>query len=215
MKKDYTDITVVLDRSGSMSSVADDTIGGFNRFLADQKAVPGFATITLVQFDDQYDVVIDAKPIADAAALTRETFVPRGSTALLDAIGKTIVRTGQRLAAMSEGDRPANVLFVIITDGFENASREYSRDKVFAQISEQRSKYNWQFMFLGANQDAIAEATKLGMSAGSSLTYANNAAGNVAAYQSVTRAVTQCRVSGDALAFNASDRDAQMQAANS
>src|SRR5688572_21912856 len=117
MNHQLTDITIVLDRSGSMHSVASDTIGGFNRFLADQQKAPGQATLTLNQFDDVFERVIDARDIQQAPPLTNESFQPRNSTALLDAIGRSIRDTGQRLAAMPEPERPGKVVMVIITDG--------------------------------------------------------------------------------------------------
>lgn len=133
---DCTDITILLDRTGSMASAVTDTIGGFNTFLQGQKAEPGRCLLSLVQFDDidPQEIIHDAKAIAEVPELTGETFVPRGRTPLLDALGKAIVRTGQRLAALPETDRPNKVIFVILTDGQENASREYTRPQVFDMI---------------------------------------------------------------------------------
>lgn len=162
-KPENAAIAVVLDRSGSMQSIRDATIEGFNEFLQGQKAAPGEATLTLVQFDDHYEVDHDAAPLAEVSPLNTKTYVPRGSTALLDAIGRTINTLGERLAAMSEHDRPARVLFAIITDGQENASREFTRAKVFEMITHQREKYAWEFMFLAANQDAIASGRDMGI----------------------------------------------------
>src|SRR6185437_887189 len=115
----FTDITIVLDRSGSMEVIADDTVGGFNQFLKEQKKVPGKALLTLVQFDHEYQFVHQAVPIGSVPLLTRKTYVPRGSTALLDAIGRAINETGQRLAALPEPERPGNVIVMILTDGLE------------------------------------------------------------------------------------------------
>lgn len=184
---DTTDITIILDRSGSMESVADDTIGGFNRFLEDQKTGHGTATITLVQFDDRYETVYAGVPLEAAPKLTDQTFVPRGSTALLDAIGKTIDETGVRLAAMREEDRPEQVVMVILTDGCENASRRYDAHRIAEMIAHQREVYSWEFIFLGANQDAIATASAMGVAAGSSLTYAASSAGTNQAFDAVSR----------------------------
>lgn len=167
MKNNDTDITIVLDRSGSMESIRTDTIGGFNRFLADQQAIPGNCKITLNQFDDQFDTVIDAKPIAQAEPLTAKTFVPRGSTALLDAIGRSMAATGRRLAK----DPVGKVVFLIITDGQENSSREFTHGQIKAQIEHQQKKYSWEFVYIGANQDAFAVGTAMGMNAGSVITY--------------------------------------------
>ena len=140
--QNLTDITIVLDRSGSMASVRADTIGGFNEFLRKQReANIGECRVSLVQFDDQYETVYADRPVAVAADLTSETFVPRGSTALNDAIGKTIAATGARYAALPELMRPGKVLFVIVTDGGENASKEYTGAKVQEMIVQQRDKY--------------------------------------------------------------------------
>jgi len=157
-----TDITVVLDRSGSMEATRDDAIGSFNSFLDEQRSVEGEAAISLVQFDDQYELVYEGRPLADAPKLTDETFCPRGMTALLDAVGRTIVRTDGRLAKSKK--IPQLVVFVILTDGRENASREFTRSQVFKMIREHEEKHGWRFIYLGANQDAIAEAAKLGVS---------------------------------------------------
>jgi hypothetical protein len=179
-----TDITIILDRSGSMESVVDDTIGGFNHFLEDQKSEPGEAVISLVQFDDQYEPVYRARLLADAPPLDRTTFVPRGSTALVDAIGRTIQETGARLAAMLEEDRPEKVLVMILTDGYENASRHYSMQKVSEMIAHQRDVYRWEFVFLAANQDAIATAAGYGIAPDAALTFAASPAGTAAAFKS-------------------------------
>lgn len=213
MKPNHTDITIILDRSGSMASVASDTIGGFNTFLADQQKVAGTATITLNQFDDIYERVIDAKPIADAKPLDGKTFVPRGSTALLDAIGKSIVDTGKRLEAMPEPERPSKVVCVIVTDGQENASHQFTRDKIDWMIREQRDKWQWEFVFLGANQDAIATAASIGIGAKSSMTYAANAAGTSAAFAATSRAMKMMRSGTVAsMSYTAEERKRQRDA---
>ena len=164
-----TDITIVLDRSGSMQTTKSDTIGSFNSFLAEQRKVTGQATVSLVQFDDQYEPAYEGRPLDDAPDLTDDTYVPRGMTALLDAIGRTIVRTDERFA--KQGNRAELVIFVIITDGHENASKEYDREKVFKLIRSYEREHNWQFVFLGANQDAIAEAGDIGIMADRAMTY--------------------------------------------
>lgn len=173
---DYTHVAFLLDRSGSMQSVAEQTVSGINEFLREQREQTGACTFTLVQFDDEdpQEVVYDMQPIAEAAPLTAATFIPRGSTPLLDAMGMLIESTGARLAAMDEPDRPGAVILVIMTDGMENASRRFSSDQVFEMIRHQREVYQWQVMFLGANQDAIAQAGRLGVDPGASLTYAAN-----------------------------------------
>lgn len=213
MKDNHTDITIVLDRSGSMSSVASDTIGGFNRFLDDQKKAPGTATITLNQFDHEYQRVIDAKPIAEAYPLTAETFVPRGNTALLDAIGRSINETGARLSSLPEDQRPAKVVVVIITDGHENASREFDRSKIDSMITEQRDKWNWEFVFLGANQDAIKAAQGMGIAAANAMTYAANAAGTSGAFQATSANLVSLRAGQSrSMGYSGEQRRAQKDA---
>lgn len=213
MKPNYTDITIILDRSGSMSSVASDTIGGFNRFLDDQQKVPGEATLTLNQFDDQYERVLDAVQIKSAKPLNNSTFVPRGSTALYDAIGRSIEDTGKRLESKPEHERPSKVICVIITDGFENSSRKFTGSRISDMISEQRDKYQWEFVFLGANQDAIASAASIGINVANAMTYANNAQGVQSSYASLSRNLTQCRMHATAtMAFSKADREEQDEA---
>jgi hypothetical protein len=177
MKTGYTHISIVLDRSGSMETVKSDTIGGFNSFLREQRAVASEATLTLAQFDDHYDVLADFAPLNNVQPLNDRTFVPRGSTALLDAIGKTILDTGKHLAAMPDADRPSHILFVVMTDGMENASKEFTRSRIFEMISHQREKYAWEFVFIGANQDAIATGESMGIAAGNSIAFAATSAG--------------------------------------
>jgi Mg-chelatase subunit ChlD len=213
MKQNHTDITIVLDRSGSMSSVADDTIGGFNRFLSDQRNAPGTAVITLHQFDDLFETPIKAQDVKIAPELTSKTFVPRGNTALLDAIGRSIVDTGARLQAIDENLRAEKVVMVIITDGQENASHEYNHAKVFEMILHQRDKYKWEFVFLGANQDAIKAATNLGMAAGNAMTYASNSKGTAAAFAATSSNLRAMRCgSAASMAYSADDRDRQAKA---
>lgn len=212
MKQNYTDITIVLDRSGSMASVASDTIGGFNRFLADQKAVPGTATITLHQFDDQFETPIKAVNIQSAEPLTDKTFVPRGSTALLDAIGRAVVDTGERMKSLGN-DCAEKVVFVIITDGEENASHEYTREKVLEMIKHQTDTYKWEFVFLGANQDAIKAGMTMGVNAANSMTYAANAVGTQSAFASSSANMRAFRTgAAKSMAYSAEDREAQAKA---
>lgn len=213
MKDTHTDITIVLDRSGSMASVAGDTIGGFNRFLEDQQKAPGTACITLHQFDHEFETRIKAQDIAAAPKLTPETFVPRGNTALLDAIGRAIVDTGARLGAMPEAERAGKVVFVIITDGYENASVEYNRGRIHEMITHQTEKYAWEFVFLGANQNAIATAGSVGIVASKAMTFADNSEGTTAAFCSVSSNLRAYR-SGSKfdMAYEPGDREAQAKA---
>jgi Mg-chelatase subunit ChlD len=185
-----TDITIVLDRSGSMQTIREDTIGGFNSFLKEQKETDDGDRLTLVQFDNQYEVVHDDIALAEVQPLDDKTFVPRGGTALLDAIGRTINSTGARLSALDEKDRPEKVIFVIITDGAENQSREFSHKQAMEMIGHQTDKYDWQFMFIGANQDAIGVGRALGIAAGSSMSYAASNIGTQNAWKGFSRSVT-------------------------
>lgn len=171
-RADYTDITLVLDRSGSMNTVKDATIEAFNGFLTTQRAGEGFATVSLVQFDDQYEVVFPARPVLLAPELTPQTYQPRGSTALLDAMGRTILETAARIAAMPEEARPGSVLFATLTDGFENASREFTMARINELIADHRDRLGWQFIFLAANQDAIATAAGMGIGPQAALSFA-------------------------------------------
>jgi hypothetical protein len=202
-----TEIIVILDRSGSMESVRGDTIGGFNSFLADQQKLPDAARITLVQFDDRYEKLYEGRLITDAPRLDEKSFEPRGSTALLDAIARTILEQGERFSKAADGEKPQQVVVAILTDGFENASHQFSRAQVFALISQQRDQWGWIFYFLGANQDAIAEAGRLAVGAGQALTYASNARGTAGAFSSLGRAVAHSRRTGRAHDYDAEDRD--------
>jgi hypothetical protein len=158
-----TEIICVIDRSGSMAAIRDDAIGGFNTFLEEQKKIDKPCNLTYVQFDDEYEVVHNGVPIKDVSPLTPATFVPRGWTALLDAIGRTIDTVGMRLMGTPENQRPGKVIFVILTDGEENSSREYKRSLILEMITRQREKYNWEFVFLAANQDAISVGREMGI----------------------------------------------------
>jgi len=160
MRTDLTDITMVVDRSGSMQSIRSDAEGGINSFINQQKQEPGDALLTLVQFDTDYEFVHTGVPIGQ---VSKFKLVPRGSTALLDAVGRAINETGARLAAIEESHRPGLVAFVIVTDGAENSSKAFSRSKIREMIEHQQSTYKWQFTFLAANQDAFAEGASMGI----------------------------------------------------
>ena len=160
-KHNLTDITVLLDRSGSMQSIADDVVGGFSQFVESQRTGAGEAVLSLVQFDSQsIDSLFTARPVHQVELPIR--FEPRGSTPLLDALGQTIVSTGARLRTMRESDRPGRVIFVAITDGLENASQEYNLARIREMIQHQESVYKWDFVYLGANVDAFAESEAMG-----------------------------------------------------
>ena len=161
MQKDLTEIAFVLDRSGSMVDSAPAAIAGFNEFLAAHQAAPGQARLTLVLFDDEYLVPAASLPVAEVVPLDERTYIPRNTTALLDAIGRTIDELGERLEKLPETDRPGLVIVAVLTDGLENASKRYQWNEVAARIHEQQEKYDWKFLFLAANQDAIETAAKM------------------------------------------------------
>ena len=163
MNKQLTEIAYILDRSGSMEPMAEPAITGFNEFLAEQRKAPGQARLTLVLFDDEYLVPCRGIPLSEVAELNAATYVPRGMTALLDAIGRTIDELGRKLAATPEPERPGKVIVAIFTDGMENASSDFSLQKISKVIKHQKDKYGWEFLFLGANQDAIATAAQIGI----------------------------------------------------
>lgn len=187
MKNDYTHVSIVLDRSGSMARIANDTIGGFNYFIETQKTVPGECTVTLVQFDSQaIETIINAVPVREVKPLDNRTFQPRANTPLYDAIGQTINATGKFLKDKDESQRPEKVVFVIITDGLENASVQFNQRWVFDMIQHQREVYKWEFVFIGANQDALATGRSIGVPAANSYTNAHNSAGTAAMYAHLT-----------------------------
>jgi hypothetical protein len=197
----------VLDRSGSMASIAEDVIGGLNTFIREQAQVEGEAWFTLVQFDDRYEVVHAHVPVQQVPPVTDRTYVPRGSTALLDAIGRTIVDTGVRLAMLPEGDRPQAIVFAVQTDGYENASREFTREQIFEMIRHQEEKYAWQFVFLAADQNAIEEGGKLGFASAAALDYDKSGREMAAMYRMVTSKVTDVRRGQSRrIEFSSSDR---------
>ena len=175
MNPHLTEIAFILDRSGSMEAMVEPAISGFNRLLREQQQTPGSARFTLVLFDDQYEVPVQSQPIAEVVELDVTTYVPRGSTALLDAIGRTIDDLGVKLGATPEADRPGQVIVAILTDGMENASSHFTWRQVSARIRHQTDTYQWKFLFLGANQDAIATAGRLSIEAVDSTNFAMDA----------------------------------------
>jgi hypothetical protein len=167
-RSDLTHLYFLLDRSGSMQSIKTDTEGGFAAFIEEQRAAAGECRVTLAQFDNEYDVVYADRPLADVPALDLQ---PRGSTALLDAMGRTITEAGSRLAAMKDDERPGTVIVAIMTDGYENASHEWTHPAIKALVEQQTKQYGWQFLYMGADQDAIEVGTSLGVAAANSVTY--------------------------------------------
>jgi hypothetical protein len=193
MRSDLTEIAFVLDRSGSMNPIAGDAIGGFNTFLAAQQALPGEARLTLVLFDHEYLVTHNNVPIQAVPPLDATTYVPRGMTALLDAVGRTIDDVGTRLAGTPEEQRPAKVICAILTDGQENASRDYTFAKVAAMIKHQQEKYSWEFLFLAANQDAIAAAGALSIQPKDAIAFQPTGQGVRQAHAALSDRVTLAR----------------------
>lgn len=203
MNKNLTDIAFILDRSGSMSSVAHAAISGFNEFLRDQQAASGQARLTLVLFDNEYLVPADNIPVQEVVALNTDTYVPRNTTALLDAIGTTVERMGTRLANTPESDRPAKVIIAILTDGLENASEEFTWKQISEMIRHQTEKYAWEFLFLGANQDAIATAANLNIAAHNASAFAADAAGLKASQKALSRKAAAHRAMASGLDLSA------------
>lgn len=181
--KNYTDLNVILDRSGSMSSIAKDMTGGIETFLAKEKATGDETKVSLFQFDDKYDVVFVDKDIKDEITIP---LVPRGGTALLDAVGKTIASVGEKLAKLDEADRPNRVLFLIITDGEENSSTEFTFEALKTQLKHQRETYAWDFVFLGTNEDALFQGEGLGIGKGSTRGFNRNSADITRCFADVT-----------------------------
>lgn len=193
MNKNLTEIAFILDRSGSMQSVANAAIAGFNEFLREQQAAPGQARLTLVLFDNEYLVPVDNIPIAEVVRLNSDTYIPRASTALLDAIGETIQRIGKRLEQTPEAERPGQVIVPILTDGLENSSTQYTWKQISAMIRHQTEVYKWEFLFLGANQDAIATASNLSIAAGNAATYCADEIGTRTTQRATSRKATALR----------------------
>lgn len=160
-----TEIAFILDRSGSMNPHAEAAVAGFNDFLREQQQVEGAARISLVLFDDQYEVPIDNLPVGEVCTIDTETYTPRGSTALLDAIGRTMKSFRKRIKELPKKHQPDQVIFAIFTDGLENASQKYTWQDIAAKIQKRQKKDDWQFLFLAAGQDAIATAAQMNIHA--------------------------------------------------
>jgi len=213
MKNDYTHIAVILDRSGSMESIRDDIIGGFNAFLRQQKIEPGIATLTLVQFDSQdpYEAIHQFKLITAVPELDRKTFVPRASTPLLDAMGRGIIDLENTLAKMEADVRPGRVVMAIITDGQENSSREFRKSQIQKMIKEKQDEAGWQFVFLSADLSAIEDAMDTGIKMSASLAFDADAQGVSSAWSSLSDKIASSRRSSEPapIAFDEADRNLQ------
>lgn len=186
-------LVCILDRSGSMHDLATDTIGGYNAFLEKQKAAEGEAELTTVLFDDEYEFLLERQPLAKVPELTEKEYFARGSTALLDAVGKTIMSTAGSMKKEGICPERRKVLFMIMTDGKENASREYSRETIKNMITEAQEKYGWQFIFMGANIDSFAEAHSLGIDSKNAMNYEASGRGVQASFERMDEAAMDIR----------------------
>ena len=193
MKKGLTELVFILDRSGSMAGLESDTIGGFNAMIAKQQKEQGEALVSTVLFDDESVVIHDRADVKKVEPLTDKTYVVRGRTALLDAVGMAIHHIGNVHKYAREEDRPEHTLFVITTDGMENASRRYTARQVKEKIQRQKKKYGWEFLFLGANMDAVETAAHMGIDKNRSVSYHSDHAGTQLNYRVVNEAVNCMR----------------------
>ena len=193
MKKGLTEMVFILDRSGSMAGLEADTIGGYNSMLAKQKALEGEALVSTVLFDHENVVICDRKPIAEVPEMTEEEYYVRGCTALLDAVGGAIHHIGNVHKYARDEDRPEKTVFVITTDGMENASKTYTYGRVQEMIKRQTEKYGWEFLFLGANIDAKAEAGRMGIRERRAVKYQNDKKGTALNYKVVGEAIAELR----------------------
>lgn len=195
MKKNLTEIVFILDRSGSMAGLERDTVGGFNAMIEKQRQEPGEAIVSTVLFDNESVVIHDRVPLDKVPALTEKEYYVRGCTALLDAVGGAIHHIGNVHKYAREEDRPEKTLFVITTDGMENASRRYTYEKLKAMIERQKEKYGWEFLFLGANIDAAREAARFGISEDRAANYNADSEGTSVIYEAVSETVCNFRSS--------------------
>ncbi|MGL5017025.1 MAG: vWA domain-containing protein [Luteolibacter sp.] len=208
-----SELAFILDRSGSMESIRQAAIDGFNTFLRDQQAAPGHNRFSLVFFDSGIETRLDSIPVAEAVTLDLDSYVPSGSTALLDAIGDTIDRLGKRFATQPAAARPDHVTIAILTDGEENSSVRYTWHDVSKRIQHQTEIYSWEFLFLGAGEDAIATAAKMHIHSANASSFVADTAGQHAAMASFSRKAsgTRARKSGHATAEQLADAEAPLQ----
>jgi len=210
MNKNLTSITYILDRSGSMASLTKAAISGFNTFVKEQMDTPGDATLTLVLFDDEYEVPYKAIPIQHIEKLTTRIYTTRGCTALLDAIGKTITDLEKQIAEQPEEMRPGNVIISIFTDGYENASEKYTNKSINKLIKAKTEKDGWTFLFLAANQDAIATASAMNIGMHNSSSVVNDAFGMSSQWAANSRKISSIRMKKMGYADESGDFDKPM-----
>jgi len=204
MKKGKSEIILILDRSGSMANIRNDMEGGIKNYIEKQKKEPGECYVSLYQFDDVYEPVFEYKNITNVGEIS---LVPRNMTALWDAVCKTINSVGDRLANTPESERPESIIITVITDGNENSSKEFTLQQVKDLVKQQADKYNWRFIFLGANQDAVLNGTNMGFGAGTSMTYASNSKGVSNSFDSLNIATCTYRTcNASSYAFSDEDR---------
>jgi len=193
MKKGLTEIVFILDRSGSMSGLEKDTIGGFNSLIKKQRKESGEAVVSTVLFDDTCEVIHDRVPMEKVQAMTEDTYFVRGCTALLDALGGAIHHIGNIHKYARDEDRPEKTMFIITTDGMENASRRYTYKKVKQMVERQKDRYGWEFLFLGANMDAVEVAGRMGIQADRAVTYQCDEEGTALNYEVLEEAIHHVR----------------------
>ena len=193
MKNNITELVFILDRSGSMSGFESDTIGGFNSILERQKRLGGRCYVTTVLFDDQYSILHDRLDIREVRPMTSDDYSVRGCTALLDAVGRSIRHIANIHRYARPEDVPEKTLFVITTDGYENASRHYDADEVRRMVSHEKEKYGWEFIFLGADIDAVETAGRIGIDRSRAANYRKDTVGNEVMFRSVDAAITMAR----------------------
>jgi uncharacterized protein YegL len=196
MNNNLTELVFILDRSGSMAGLETDTIGGFNAMINKQKKEPGEANVTTVLFDDKYEMLHERISLSKIMPMTDREYYVRGCTALLDAVGQTINYIGNVQKYAKDEERAGKVLFIITTDGYENSSHEFTYGKIKSMIERQKEKYNWEFIFLGANIDAVSTAKQFGISEDYATNYVADAIGTGLNYEAMNMAVSSCRMEG-------------------
>lgn len=208
MKKNYSKLVYIMDRSTSMGSLTEKSVEGFNSFVDEQKGIEGQADLTLVTFDSQYEVVFENVNIQDVKHITKNDIFARGMTKLLDGVGKTIDSVGSGLDSKSEDQHPEHVIFVIMTDGEENSSEEYSRERVKELIEQQQNQYNWTFLFMGANIDAFEEAGSLGISSHTTSNYVADTQGMARSYGATSSYVGKVRTGSVNMSLSDEEKEA-------